>query len=251
MGTSIRSRGWQGSAMLAACAFVASACQGPGGPSLYAYGGAAACKRAAAREPKSLDASLDPLVEAFDRHSDVPRMVVLMPHVGCERGAEILRTEVLEAHPDADLRLFVIWQDLFRNGNPAAAKRASKHLDDSRVLAFHDCAGLAGRAFACGNLPVAEARELFLFYPAGLTWPREALRPASMGVVTPPTERWVHQLDRVTPERFCTAEQLPLAIRLTMSRLIEEAERRRVRLARDRQASVQRAVDVGPDDDLR
>ncbi|MEM1450219.1 MAG: hypothetical protein AAGI22_13970 [Planctomycetota bacterium] len=247
METPIRTRGTLRAAMIAAGALVATACQGPGGPSLYVYGGAPACKRAAARVPKSLEASLDPLVEAFDRHSNVPRMVVLMPHVGCERGAEILRTEVLEAYPDADLRLFVIWQDLFRNGNPAAAKRASRHLDDDRVHAFHDCAGLAGRAFACGNLPVAEARELFLFYPAGLTWPREALRPASMGVVTPQTESWVHQLDRVTPERFCTAEQLPLAIRLTMSRLLEEAERRRVRLARDRQASVERSVDSSRD----
>lgn len=200
------------------------ACQGPGGPTDFVYGGAAQCARVDFVEPMALQDSLGPLQQAFDRHADVPRMVVLMPHVGCERGAEILRREVLDAHPDADLRLFIIWQDLVRNARPEAAERASRFLDDERVISFYDCEGLAGRAFATGNLPVAEARELFLFYPAGLTWPKAGAQPTSARVAMPPrTERWVHQLGRVAPERFCTAEELPRAIRVTMDRLLEEA----------------------------
>jgi len=147
-------------------------CQGPAGLSGFHYGEGEDCTMASGPTPVSLLDSLDPLREEFDHHGDLPRVVVLMPHMGCERGAAILREQVLDAYPDEELRLLVIWQDVARTqGAAAAARRATLLLDDPRVTAFHDCSGLAGRAFARGNLPVAEARELFLFYPAGTAWP--------------------------------------------------------------------------------
>lgn len=225
--------------MIALAALFAGACQGPGGPTRFVYGDGAACRQAAVETPTSLEASLDPLREAFDAHSDVPRMIVLMPHMGCENGAQVLRREVLDANPGADLRLFVIWQDVVRNADHDAARRASLHLDDERVVAFYDCAGRAGRAFASGNLPVAEAREVFLFYPAGLTWPKRSARPANAPTAAPPrTENWVHQLGRVAPERFCTPEELPVAIRRTMGHLLADAAQRRERLQQRRGAAV-------------
>ncbi|QDV05703.1 hypothetical protein Poly30_12040 [Planctomycetes bacterium Poly30] len=224
-------------------------CQAPCGATPFAYGSAAACAELAAEpdRPISLQASLDPLREAFDAHADVPRLVVLMPHMGCERGAEILRREVLGAHPGEDLALFVIWQDEARTGGADAAARASGYLKDPRVTAFHDCSGIAGRAFATGNLPVAEAREVFLFYPAGLTWPSEGGRPMNARPVAaqrpPKTENWVHQLGRVAPERYCTPEELPRAIRETVARLLEDAEARREALRQE--AHVQTANQDG------
>ncbi len=219
-------------------------CQAPGGATPFVYGSAPTCTEAAEAENKPIPllASLNPLRRAFDSYSEVPRVVALMPHMGCERGAEILRREVLSAHPDKDLALFVIWQDEARTGGADAAARATGYLIDPRVTAFHDCSGIAGRSFARGNLPVAEAREIFLFYPAGITWPSDGTRPMSAKPVSaerpPQTDKWVHQLGRVAPERFCTPEELPRAIRLTVERLLDDAETRRKHLeAEDKEAS--------------
>ena len=211
-------------------------CQAPGGASPFAYGAAPECDEAllALDKPIPLTSTLAPLRQAFDEHSEMPRVVALMPHMGCEGGAAILRREVLSAHEGEDLALFVIWQDEARLGGAAAAARASEYLKDPRVIAFHDCGGVAGRGFARGNLPVAEAREVFLFYPAGIKWPSDGTRPRSARPVSPErppqTDKWVHQLGRVAPERFCTAEELPQAIRLTLQRLMDDAKVRRGRL---------------------
>lgn len=213
--------------------FGLTGCQAPMGATPFAYGSAPACSSLAPEmiEPESLRTSLAPLRTAFDDHAEVPRLVALMPHMGCERGAAILRREVLDAHPDRDLALFVIWQDEARTGGAAAAARATAYLDDPRVTAFHDCSGIAGRAFARGNLPVAEAREVFLFYPAGLRWPSSDALPMQARPVAherpPRTDSWVHQLGRVAPERFCTPEELPRAIRRTVQRLLDDAAVRR------------------------
>lgn len=216
----------------------APACQGPAGASAFHYGdGVERPDAASAAELVSLDTSLEPLRDAFDAHVDVPRVLALMPHMGCERGAAILRAEVLDAHSGEDLRLFVIWQDVARRpGAAKAAARASRSLEDDRVIAFHDGSGLAGRAFARGKLPVAEAREVFLFYPAGASWPSASnarRTPADPGR-TPATDDWVHQLGRVRPEKYCTPGDLPREMRLAVGRLLEQARARRERLgARD------------------
>lgn len=206
----------------------------PAGVSRFHYGDGAQCAVESRAVPVSLASSLDPLRCAFDQCSEVPRVVALLPHMGCERGAAILRQEVLDAHPGADLRLFVIWQDVARTPDAAqAAARATRLLDDPRVVAFHDCAGLAGRAFARGNLPVAEAREVFLFYPAGASWPKPAgaRRASAVPEETPATDQWVHQLGRVRPEKFCTPQELPLEMREAVGRLLRQAEERRGALA--------------------
>lgn len=205
----------------------APACQGPSGATTYHYGEGVA---PVAAELVSLEDSLEPLREAFDAHVDVPRVLALMPHMGCERGAAILRSEVLDAHRGEDLRLFVIWQDVARTPDAAqAAARANRSLDDDRVIAFHDGSGRAGRAFARGKLPVAEAREVFLFYPAGASWPRssDARRTRADRVRTPATDDWVHQLGRVRPEKYCTPGDLPREMRLAVGRLLDQARERR------------------------
>ena len=233
-------------------------CQAPVGATPYAYGSAPTCAETLAEDekPLCLGASLDPLRAAFDERSEVPRVVALMPHMGCEHGAEILRREVLSAHPDRDLALFVIWQDEARTGGADAAARATGYLRDPRVTAFHDLNGIAGRAFARGNLPVAEAREIFLFYPAGMTWPSNGTRPMSARPVSaerpPQTDNWVHQLGRVAPERFCTPEELPQAIRLTVQRLLDDADVRRKHLeSEEQQAAQSQAALSRPDQDQR
>ena len=51
----------------------------------------------------------------------------------------------------------------------------------------------------------------------------------------PKTENWVHQLGRVAPERYCTPEELPRAIRETVARLLDDADARREELLLNRQ----------------
>ncbi|MEE2941497.1 MAG: hypothetical protein VX460_14005 [Planctomycetota bacterium] len=210
----------------------APACQGPAGATRFHYGDGVDSPADSAAALTSLDTSLEPLREAFDAHVDVPRVLALMPHMGCERGAAILRSEVLDAHRGEDLRLFVIWQDVARTPDAAqAAARAGRSLADDRVIAFHDGAGLAGRAFARGKLPVAEAREVFLFYPAGARWPTSSGArgtPADPGK-TPATDEWVHQLGRVRPEKYCTPGDLPREMRLAVRRLLDQAREWRER----------------------
>lgn len=237
------SRAWRAAVALVPCLAAAAAlgaglsgCQGPGGYSLHYYGAGHACSKEAyeASGPVSLAGTLEPLQSAFDADAERPRIIALLPHLGCERGAEILREQVLDAFPSGDLRLYVIWQDIGRRGDREAARRASQHLDDPRVTCFHDASGLAGRSFARGKLPVAEAREVFLFYPAGIQWPRPAsgdraaLASHARGPSdTPTTESWVHQLGRVAPETFCSPRELPGAMRARAAALIADADRPR------------------------
>ena len=207
------------------------ACQAPPGATTFHYGDARAVSVRSQPEPRlvSLVDSLEPLRKEFDSACEVPRVIALLPHVHCERGAELLREHVLDAYPTDDLRLFVIWQDIARSQRmPAAAARVTENLSDRRVVGFHDGEGRAGRAFARGKLPVAEAREVFLFYPAGLRWPTSERPKGQPGGrdVTPDTEQWVHQFGRVSPERFCSPKELPGAMREAVKRLVEQARAR-------------------------
>lgn len=223
-------------------------CQGPGGVARSFYGAGAGCTVQADRHaPVLLADSLAPLTETFDRDAEVPRVVALLPHLTGEKGAEVLRDHVLRPFAGQDLRLYVIWQDVGRARDSEAARRATAALEsDPRVTCFHDCSGLAGRAFARGKLPVAEAREVFLFYPAGTRWVGgERLEPAgsdvtsrrarrarvTAGRATPDPDSWVHRLGRVVPERFCSPRELPLAMRERVQRLLDHAASRKAALA--------------------
>ncbi|MFT7170723.1 MAG: hypothetical protein ACI80K_003873, partial [Paracoccaceae bacterium] len=85
---------------------------------------------------------------------------------------------------------------------------------------------------------------------AGLTWPSDGSRPMNARPVAaehpPQTESWVHQLGRVAPERFCTPEELPRAIRRTVQRLLDDADVRRERLDAQDGVSGSLVSDLGP-----
>ena len=70
---------------------------------------------------------------------------------------------------------------------------------------------------------------MFLFYPAGASWPRssDARRTLADRVRTPATDDWVHQLGRVRPEKYCTPGDLPREMRLAVGRLLDQARERR------------------------
>ena len=165
--------------------------------------------------------SLRPLAEAFDSRAEVPRIVALLPDRcdGCGAGLDSIRSGVLESFPGRDLHVFVIFP-----GHLVCDGCGSKvdSILDTRVTLFRDPEGRAARAFARGLLPVAEARQLFLFYPAGARWcdaPDPAAEPSRLA---PATRDWWHGLGRIAPDRYCTHYELDSTLRSTMVSLLGE-----------------------------
>jgi len=192
-----------------------SACKGPPPPLEEVQG--------AALPVIPLDGSLAALEETFDRFKDVPRVVVLLPPrcEVCASGLASVRINLLEAFPRRGLHVLVV----LAGGECCDACGAAvlERLEDERVTVFEDRAGVAGRAFTRGLLPVAEACDVFLFYPRGARWSDEAVTPCEQPHANlPRAGDWWHSMGRIAPERHCTVAQLDTALQATMARLLLE-----------------------------
>lgn len=55
---------------------------------------------------------------------------------------------MLDAHPDAELSLSIVWVDVLSSDSAVEAGKSAGLFDDPRVRQFHDSARKAGRAFA-------------------------------------------------------------------------------------------------------
>lgn len=216
--------------LLVASIGATSACQGP--PQR-----APLDVHAAVRAGATLGASLRPLEAAFDAHCAVPRVVALLPArcEACASGVASLRRSILEAFPREPYHVFVLFERDARCEGCGAA--AVSDLVDPRVTVFRDDEGFAARAFARGLLPVAEAREVFLFYPRGMRWRDEAppraspagVEPGAPGLGVgarprpgdpPRADEWWHSLGRIAPERYCATLELDSTLRATMAQLL-------------------------------
>lgn len=158
---------------------------------------------------------------------------------------------VLEAFPEADLRLFVVWTDVLSEDGAAGALRSSGiFAGDGRVVQFHDPARVAGRALApLVGMPALSdvARELgqplesfeatmspafvrgpaclfdtLLFYGPEATWDAPPAAP-------PAPEEWVTQLDPgvflgIDPARFRYGPELRARMG-ELARLVLDAAR--------------------------
>jgi hypothetical protein len=217
-------------AVAALATFFTAACQGP------------PVHRAIVREASvpstALGCSLDPLEFAFDAHIDVPRVVALLPVrcVDCACGLDAVRRSILRAFPDDDLHVFVVL--------PAGDLCDSCGADmvgalvDERVTYFRDREGHAARMFARGLLPVAQASEMFLFYPRGTRWhderielatPAASFAPGAAAAPSAPprAQAWWHRMGRIAPGRHCAEQELDAVLSSTMERLLSEPAERR------------------------
>jgi hypothetical protein len=153
-----------------------------------------------------LRGSLEPLRAEFNGARHLPRLVVFLsptcPH--CAEGARAVRAGLLEDDPAAPLHVTVVWLDVLPGDGLPAARAARARLADPRVHFFHDALGTSGRAFARGVLPVAVARHVFLLYAPGQEWGPDG---------PPPPRYWAHQLGRVRPEFYKSAEGLAHQLR--------------------------------------
>jgi hypothetical protein len=92
---------------------------------------------------------------------------------------------VLEAYPDADISVSIVWIPMVEGDSLDAAKAAARTIVDGRVRHFFDAEKRAGKAIASaiggdGHI----AWDIYLFFPKGNVWKG---RP-------PVPQFWMHQL---------------------------------------------------------
>jgi hypothetical protein len=86
--------------------------------------------------------------------------------------------EVLETVADTALVVYAVWEPIFRTDDEKASRRATTLLDDPRVKHYWAPTLDLGRAFQKPiDLTSEPAWDVYLVYPAGVTWENEPPRP--------------------------------------------------------------------------
>ena len=163
--------------------------------------------------------SLAELREAFDAHADRVRVVALLSPTDepSRAGAEAVRQGVLRAYPDEELSVILVWVDMLPRDGRRTAAAAAETFGDQRVVHFHDPKKHAARAFGRELVPLAVLWDAYLFYEPGLLWDRRSDRP-------PPPTTWLHHLDRIEPEHYCSRPTLQYELRHVAGELLGRSE---------------------------
>ncbi|MEE8458482.1 MAG: PDZ domain-containing protein [Phycisphaerales bacterium] len=156
--------------------------------------------------------SLQPVIDQFNADKDKPRVVALLSPTcgGCIHAANAIFAEAVEAYPDEDLSVLVIWEPMLGSDNEAAARDSATIFDDPRVHQFWDADRLSGITYSTEVYPerlrqIADAMppdhflkdhcvrnadaspgqvpmwDFAVFYPAGGEWTETP--PASSGFI--------------------------------------------------------------------
>ena len=184
---------------------------------------AAACVMALAQKdggPVALGPSLQPLIDHFNAGQGKPRFVAIVSSTcpACVFGAEAVKASVLDAYPDADIQVSIVWIDMLPSDNEGAALKSSALFGDppdTRLKQFHDPDKRTGRAFAPDLLYEGggPAWDVYLYYDKDAVW-----------TDTPPEPvEWYHQLGggrRADPALFRPGGKLPTALREATGRVV-------------------------------
>lgn len=167
--------------------------------------------------PVSLADGLTPLVEHFNGGRGHARVVALVSPTcpACVFGANAVEQAVLEAYPDAEIQVSIVWIDMLPSDGRVAAFRSSSIFDDPRVKQFHDPARRAGWAIAAGLLEkdAGPAWDVYLFYGDDALWEDGPPEPVE----------WYHQLGgarRAEPSRFRAGKELIAALQEATGRVL-------------------------------
>lgn len=96
-----------------------------------------------------------------------------------------MRQSVLEAYPDVDVAVAIVWINMMESDDATAVDNISKTFTDKRVRQFFDPDQSVGKAVAASLGSEGEVSwDTYLFYAPGLRW--EDLPPAPTG--------YMHQL---------------------------------------------------------
>jgi len=178
--------------------------------------------------PISLGLSLQPLIDHFNAGQGIGRFVALVSSTcpACVFGAESVKASVLDAYPDADIQVSVVWIDMLPSDNQGAALQSSALFGDQpdpRLKQFHDPNQRTGRAFARNLLYPGGgvAWDIYLFYDKDAVWADTLPEPVE----------WYHQLSggrRADPALFRPGAKLPIALGEATGRAVKlEASARR------------------------
>ncbi len=88
-----------------------------------------------------------------------------------------MRDEILEAFPNADISVSIIWIPMRAPDSEAVAKVAASSFIDPRVRQFYDPKKLVGRAVARGLGHDGTAWDTYLFYAGETAWTDLPPRP--------------------------------------------------------------------------
>ena len=77
--------------------------------------------------PVSLSLSMQPLVDHFNAGRGKPRFVAILSSTcpPCVFGAQAVKASVLDAYPDADIQVSIVWIDMLQSDNEGAALKLS------------------------------------------------------------------------------------------------------------------------------
>lgn len=121
----------------------------------------------------------------------------------------MVREDVFEDYPNADISGSIIWIPILEKDNLNAALPSTKTLNDKRVHHFYDDRKIAGKIIADsvgwkGNV----AWDIYLFYSPNVKWAESLPEP----------NFWVHQLrdDWATKRTFRTGMDLKIELAATM-----------------------------------
>ena len=155
--------------------------------------------------PISLRDTLEPLIDHFNSGRGKPRFVALLSSTcpACVFGAKAVRESVLNAYPDADIQVSIVWIDMLPSDNEKAASKSSAIFDDPRVKQFYDPDRKSGYAIAKDLLyeNAGPAWDIYLYYDKDAQWTDAPPKPVD----------WVHQLGggrRVDAARFRPGQRL-------------------------------------------
>ena len=122
---------------------------------------------------------------------------------------------VIEAFPEADIRIAIVWINKLPADSRKAAEKSSGIFSDPRLCQFYDPQLLSGRAVADSlGWQDRVAWDIYLFYTAGSRWTE-----------TPPAPiDWMHQLTDpwATPDRLRMGDDLVRELGLSMKKLLSE-----------------------------
>ena len=146
---------------------------------------------APAPRPVVLDTEETPLRDAFDAGRDRIRMIaVLSPNcASCAQGVRRLKTQVLEARPDVDVDVHLVWGAVLPSDSRDDVVAWMVELDDPRVQHYWDPALLVGHAYGepLGVEGTEFVWDIYMFFEPGVDWDGD--QPP-----IPADRAWAHQM---------------------------------------------------------
>ncbi|NIX01122.1 MAG: hypothetical protein GWN13_23345, partial [Phycisphaerae bacterium] len=144
-----------------------------------------------------LDNSIKSLKHHFNSNKDKVRFVALLsPNCGwCMKGAEAIRETVLDAYPNGDISVSIVWIDMLQGDNLELAQKHAPILNDFHVTHFYDADHLLGKSIAGilgGDGEIVW--DIYLFYDKNTEWNAKPPLPTTyMHQLGPVYHPWIDQ----------------------------------------------------------